>query len=457
MRTKTLIILVLATLAQAQTWPSGAISDPSAGAKPVSAGYFRLAGFGAQLSNETWQDNRSGAGFELGIGHSLALSGSTSNRDLSGKGAFQNGAEDARLGLSLWPLSYKERVEFGINGQLMLPTGFRDEQSYYDSTTNQVVTLPAYSLEQSAGQLSFGTNWTPSRAAELNAFMGYFGTSDNSEQALRWGLGMSLTPFGKRIGASVAYGQSITRVGHLPDTEVLRGGLDIQLPWGFGLHPGMYAELEDDPLVGGAVALSFSGRLPRSVFPPQAMERLPEIRSGALLLPQPLSNLPLADNNELWKQLQESLAPSFEVVLPLASLDRPGLPFDEMNRASFWNTMAAIGAAHPEMRWLLITHVENETVSRANGLSIPLIISQPQIEAACKLRIQLIDLYEQTAYPERIVMATAVMNDGLRSPLLSTVEKEKVSAVRAREITLAAYRNAGREVSLSLPPREEGE
>ncbi len=94
--------------------------------------------------------------------------------------------------------------------------------------------------------------------------------------------------------------------------------------------------------------------------------------------------------------------------------------------------MAAIGAAHPEMRWLLITHVENETVSRANGLSIPLIISQPQIEAACKLRIQLVDLYEQTAYPERIVMATAMMNDGLRSPLLSSIESEKVSVANAR-------------------------
>ncbi|MBK6765451.1 MAG: hypothetical protein IPG71_03745 [bacterium] len=457
MKTKTLIILVLASLAQAQSWPSGAVPDLSAGAKPVSAGTLRVAGFGAQLENETWQDQRMGLGLELGIGRGLALSAGSSNRDVSGHGAFQNGAEDARLGLGFWPLSYKESVHFGINGQLYLPTGFRDEQSYYDSTTNSVITLPAYSLKQTAGQLSLGTAWIPSRAAELSAFMGYFGTSNNSEQAFRWGLGLSLTPFGRTIGASVAYAQSITRTGSLPDTEVLRGGLDVQLPWGFGLHPGLYAELEEDPLMGGALALSFTRRLPRSVFPERAVDPAPAYREGALLVPPPLSTLPMADNDALWTQLRDALTPSFEVVLPLASLDRPGLPFDEMNRASFWNTMAAIGAAHPETRWLLITHVDNESVSRENSLAIPLLFSKPQIEAECKLRIQLIDLFEQTAYPERMVLATAAKNDGLRSPLLSSVEKEKVSLERARETMLAAYQQAGREVSLSLPPRAEGE
>lgn len=457
MRTKTLIILVLAGLAQAQSWPSGAIPDPLAGAKPVPVGHLRLVGFGAQLENDVWQDQRMGLGFELGLARGLSLSAASGNRDVSGRGAFQKGAEDARLGLNVWPLSYKERVNFGLNGSLILPTGFRDEQSYYDSTTNAVVHLPAYSLEQTAGQLSLATVWSPSRAAELNAFFGYFGTSDNSEQAFRWGTQLSLTPFGKRVGANIAYGQSLTRVGNLPDTEVLRGGLDIQLPWGFGLHPGVYAELEDDPLMGGALALSFQTRLPRSVFPPRDLAPMAPMREGAILVAPPLSDLPLADNDELWFQLRESMKNSFDVVQPLPSLDRPGLPFDEMNRTSFWNTMAAISAAYPSTRWLLITHVEDESVVRDNGLTIPLILTQPQIEAACKLRIQLIDLYEQSAYPERIVMATAMMNDGLRSPLLSSLEKEKVSVSQAREITMRAYRNAGREAALSLPPREDGE
>lgn len=457
MRTKTLIILVLAGLAQGQSWPSGAISDPLAGGKPVPVGHLRLVGFGAQLANDVWEDNRMGVGFEIGLANGLALSAASGNRDISGRGAFQNGAEDARLGLSVWPLSYKERLSFGFNGQLMLPTGFRDEQSYYDSTANAVVSLPAYSLEQTAGQLSLGSVWSPSRAAELNAFFGYFGTSDNSEQAFRWGTQLTLTPFGKKIGVNVAYGQSITRVGNLPDTEVLRGGLDIKLPWGFGLHPGVYAELEDDPLMGGQIALSFERRLPRSVFPPQGMTPMAPMREGAILVAPPLSDSPMANNDELWFQLRESMKTSFDVVQPLPSLDRPGLPFDEMNRTSFWNTMAAIGAAYPSTRWLLVTHVEDETVARGNGLSIPLIISQPHIEAACKLRVQLIDLYEQTAYPERIVMATAIMNDGLRSPLLSSIEDEKVSVSQAREITMRAYRNAGKEVALSLPPREDGE
>ncbi|MCL4305458.1 hypothetical protein KJZ99_06060 [bacterium] len=457
MKAKTLIILLLAGMVQAQTWPSGAVSDPGSGAKPVPAGWFKLAGFGASLSNEIWEDNRFGASFELGVARGLALSAATSNRDLAGRGAFQNGAEDARLGLAVWPLSYKDKLAFGFNGNLILPTGFRDEQSFYDSTTNQVISLPAFSLEQTSGQLSVGTAWTPSRAAELGAFAGYFGTSDNREQAMRWGMTLALTPFGERIGASLAFAQSITRTGRFPDTEVLRGGVDIQLPWGFGLHPGMYAELEDDPMVGGALALSFTNRLPLSVFPPKPYPRLPEVRQGAVLVPPPLSKLALSDNDALWSQLRESLTTSFDIVQPLASLDRPGLLFDEMNRTSFWNTMAAIGAAYPNVRWLLITHVDDESVSRAQGISIPLIVSQPQWEAACKLRVQLIDLYEQTAYPERIVMATAMMNDGLRSPLVSTIEKEKLSVERAREITLKAYQNAGREVALSLPPREEGE
>ncbi len=457
MKAKTLIILVLAGLVQAQSWPSGAISDPALGAKPVPVGMFRLAGFGSQLANDIWEDNRMGVAFEVGLASGLGLSAATSNRDVAGRGAFQNGAEDARLGLSVWPLSYKERLAVGLNGHLILPTGFREQESYYDSTRNEVISLPAYSLKQTAGQLSLGTTWTPGRAAKLSSFFGYFGTSDNLEQAMRWGMQLSLTPFGDRVGASMSYAQSITRVGNLPDTEALRGGLDFQLPWGFGVHPGVYAELENDPLMGGIVTLSYQGRMPLSVFPPKALAPMAPIRNGALLVAPPLSTLPMADNDELWYQLRESMKASFDVVMPLPSLDRPGLPFDEMKRANFWNTMAAISAAYPNMRWLLVTHVENETVVRGSSVSIPLIVSKPKIEAACKLRVQLIDLFEQTAYPERTVMATAILSDGLRSPLLSTVEKEKVSLSQAREVTMKVYRKAGQEVALTLPPSGEDE
>jgi hypothetical protein len=457
MKAKTLIILVLVGMVQAQTWPSGAISDPSLGAKPVPAGYFRLAGFGSSLSNDTWEDSRMGASFEIGVARGLALSASSSNRDLAGRGAFQNGAEDAKLGLAVWPLSYKDRLSFGVNGNLILPTGFRENESYYDSTSNSVIDLPAYSLKQTGGQLSLGGAWAPGRAAELSAFFGYFGTSDNSDQALRWGMGLSLTPFGERVGASVAYGQSITRVGKLPDTEVLRGGLDVKLPWGFGLHPGVYAELEDDPMIGGMLGLSFTSRLPRSVYPPRAIPQLAPFRDGSLLVAPPISTSQMSDNDELWYQLREAMKSSFDLVMPLPSLDRPGLPFDATNRESFWNSMAAIHAAYPSMRWLLVTYVDDETVVRGTSLSIPLIVSKPKIEAACKLRVQLVDLVEQKAYVERTVLATAMMNDGLRSPFLSTVENEKVSMSQAREVTKRVYRNAGREVALSLPPREVGE
>ena len=91
MRTKTLIILVLAGLAQGQSWPSGAISDPLAGGKPVPVGHLRLVGFGAQLSNDVWEDNRMGVGFEVGLADGLALSAASGNRAISGLGAFQHG------------------------------------------------------------------------------------------------------------------------------------------------------------------------------------------------------------------------------------------------------------------------------------------------------------------------------------------------------------------------------
>ncbi len=457
MKAKILILLLLVGSLEALSWPSGARPDLSAGGKPVPAGHFRLSGFGAQLTNDTWDDQRLGIRFELGVARGLALDLASGSRDVSGHGAFQNGAEDMRIGLALWPLSYKDKLSLGVSGHLLLPTGFRDGQSYYDSTTNAVVSLPAFSLEQTAGQFALGGAWTPGRAAELSGYLGYFGTSDNSEQALRWGMNFALMPFGKRIGASMGYAQSITRVGKLPDTEALRAGLDIQLPWGFALHPGIYAELESDPLMGGAVGLSFTSRMPRSVFPPRPMPKSAPLRTGAIMLPPPLAESPMAGNQELWNELREGLAPAFEYVVPLESLDRPGLPFDEMNRASFWNSMAALHAAYPNVRWLLITHVEDETVTRDRGLGIPMLVAQPKLEAACKLRVQLVDLFEQTAYPERTVLATAMMSDGVKSPLLSTIEDEKISVAQTREITLLAYRNAGREVALALPPREDGE
>jgi hypothetical protein len=105
----------------------------------------------------------------------------------------------------------------------------------------------------------------------------------------------------------------------------------------------------------------------------------------------------------------------------------------------------------------LITHVENESVSRAAGLSIPLVVTQPTWEATCKLRVQLVDLIELAAYPEQIIEASAIGKEGLRSPMLSSLEKEKLSLERVRELTLEAYRKAGVEIAIALPQRGEGE
>ena len=96
----TLIILALSGLSGAQTWPSGAISDPDAGLPCPPAGTLSLRVSSAMLSNEVWSDNRSKFSICMALGRGLGISAASSFRDISGHGAYQRGIEDTRVGLS---------------------------------------------------------------------------------------------------------------------------------------------------------------------------------------------------------------------------------------------------------------------------------------------------------------------------------------------------------------------
>jgi hypothetical protein len=202
-------------------------------------------------------------------------------------------------------------------------------------------------------------------------------------------------------------------------------------------------------MVGMGIGLSFNAALPTSVFPSQAPPAQPAYRSGVVLVPPPLSDLPMAGIDKLWQELRQGMRASFGKVTPLETLDRPGLPYNE--ESHFWNSISAIAAAYPNAQWLLITHVEGETVNRIAGLSIPLMIEQPTYEAECRLRYQLVDLFAMKSFGEQIVEAKAVRKDGLRLPIFATVEKDVLSMDDSRELTFEAYRKAGREVAMTLP------
>lgn len=446
---KLLILFLFPVLSVAQTWPSGAIVDPATGVPPPDAGRLTVVADGAFLSNDNWTDQRTRAALGLGLSRGLGLMVSTSLRDLAGMDAYQQGIEDTRLGLLVWPVSIAEnRFRCGLNGTVILPTGYRTQESFYDSQADTSGILPPFTLDQTAGEISLGAVWSPSRFGALRTHLGYFGSSDQVHQAFRWGMGIRLTPTGGRHAVEMSYAQSLTRIGEYPDTESLFAGLDLSLGWGFSLMPGVRADLESDPLYGASIGLKFEMGLPsvKSFTGPSG----PRVRE-AVLVPPPQSDLTLSDRDELWNRIREDLEPGFEVVLPLPTLDLPGLPFTERDRSRFWASMAAIAEAHPDVRYLLITSVEKEDVARKPGLSIPLVIHQPTWEAQCRMRMQLIDLYDLLAWNQTVVEGKAVLHESVRFPVLSEPESEVLSMERSRELKQKAYEMAGKEIYNQLP------
>jgi len=449
---KTLIIMALACSAGAQTWPSGAISDPDAGLPCPSAGMLSLRVSGAMLSNDVWSDSRSKFSLCMGLGRGLGISAGSSFRDLSGHGAFQRGVEDTRVGLSYWP-KLVPGFAAGVNGYFAIPTGYRTQESYYDQASNSAQTLPAFSLEQTAGELYTGAVWSLAPAAEVNAFAGYFSTSDKVQQAFRWGLGASIAPFGPRVTAEFGYGQSLTRTGDFPGTETFAAALVVNVVHCFSLAPGMWADLSDDPLYGASLGLRLCAPVARmtvqedhTATPAYPLPRL----GGTVLVPPPLSGRDLADGSELWQCIQGGVVETFDEVTALPTLDVPGLPFNDESDESMQRSVRALAGSHPEADWVLISRVEREDISRGRGLKIPLLMEQPAWTAQCRLRVRLVNLRSGETHFLEVVEARATHRG---DPLLTAVaaaDKEVLSMSASRELTFEVYREAGRVIAREL-------
>jgi hypothetical protein len=447
-----LIFLALTSAVWGQTWPSGAIFVPESGLPGPEAGKLRLSIGGAMLRNDTWTDTRTRLGFAVGLGHGVGLSLSSGAREVRGCGAFQQGIEDSRLGLSFWP-RISDRLSAGLNANFIVPTGFRKQESYYDGLHDTTGLLPTFSIGQTGGEVYSGLLMSLGPSADVNAFAAYFSTADRAEQAFRWGLGTRLAPLGPRWSAELSYGQSIVREGKYPDTEMFSAALAVRLPWGFTIVPGMTADLDNEPVYGGSLGLRFESRFPGGILPPRKAEIVEErLRlSGRVLVAPPLTALDLADRNQLWHSIQEELHGTFDEVLPLESLDLPGLPYDDRTAAALGASIRAIADAHPEAQWLLIARVVHEDVERRGGLRIPLVVSRPEWRAECRLQVRLVNLQTCAAHAEHIIDGVAVSHKPPLLPAVSAPENEVLSMAESRDLTFKAYREAGRVIARELP------
>ncbi|MBI5060305.1 hypothetical protein HZB60_11060 [candidate division KSB1 bacterium] len=449
-------MLVLTGVAAAQGWPSAAYVSPEAGLPPVLRGHLWMGYGGEFLHDDLWQDTRHKFNINIGLTDHVGLAMSGSSRDLSGLGAFQKGPEDSRLGLSYWPINSKDRpLRIGFNSNFVLPTGYRDQELYYDSLSATGGVLPSFSMKQTGGELFLGGLWNPATVAEVNAFGGYFASSDRLEQSFRWGSRLWLAPFGPRIAAELGFAQSFTRIGTMPNTQVMSSGLAITGPWGFQIAPGFSADLADEPVYGFNIGLRFEGRLSRQLFPERSGAPRIAHHEGTILIAPPMASVPLADRDELWKALLHELEPAFDNVEPLSSLDLPGLPYDGSTNTAFWNTVEAIALANPDVRWLMITDVDHEAVAAGGGVRVPLLFSQPKWRAECRARVRLIHLGALEMAADRVMTARAEQRTAAKLSFVSSDEQRGLSLAESRALTLDAYQRFGKQLAGTLDIQDQ--
>ena len=448
--TTLLIILILASTACAQVWPSGALCGSESGSPSAPVGEFTLSASGGILNGGHWHDSRARMYADLGLGHGLGLSLATSLRDLHGFGAYVKGVEDTRLGMSFWP-EYSPTLRVGLNGFLTVPTGYRKQEWYYDSEADTNLLLPSLSLKQTGGEIYTGLAWSIAPAADLRLFGGYFSTSDRTEQAFRWGVGTIIAPFGKRCWGELNFSQSISRSGSLPTTQTLDATVPFTAGAGIIAVPGIWADLDDVPMYGLSLGLRFEAIVPGLAVPkPPHITVTPARIAGVVLVAPPQSDVTLADGKELWQTIQEGVSGSFDEMKPIATLDFPGLPYDSRAEEPPTATIQALALAHPEADWLLVSRVVNEDVSRQNGLSVPLVVSQPLWAAKCKLKIQLVDLRGERVCRTQIIEGHAEKKDDPQLAALSSGDTSYLGQSASRTLTLEAYRDAAREIAREL-------
>jgi hypothetical protein len=445
-----ILLLILAGSSFAQPPPDGAAVGPFARAKALPGQAVRLEVGAQDLSSEVWQDRYTGLRLALGLGRRAELLVVANQRQVHGYDASKSGLADTRVGLKWCAWSDEEKgLAIGFLGLGTVPTGSRDEITYYDTETGQDRLAPDFSLEQAGGEGRVLLDWTPGPGATLTGSVGYFSSSDRSQQALRWDLGARLELGFNRFFSELAYQSSQSRSRPLPSDCRFAADLGVRIGWGFSLLPGIRATFSDEPLWGTAVTLRIDGRVPlRLKTAPKALISRHE---GVVLVPPPQPEGASSDEVELWRQVQEGVSSSFETVEGIALPPVPGLPELTETGVEFWRGVRYVRRNHPEARWLMVTRVEREQIVPVDQIAVPVLATVPTWEAMCRLQVRLVDLELLSVTYEETIVGTAVQHKPVRFMGIPADDMEGVlSFDERRSLTLRAYADAGSKLRESL-------
>ena len=447
-----IILLIFAGTGWAQPRSDTAISSAFAEAEALPAQAFRVQ-FGTQdLKGDFWADKRSNLSIQFGLGRQVELLVANGHRQLQGYESFKKGLGDVRLGLKWCALHPQgpEGLRLGFLGLCSIPSGYREQLTYYDSEAGEEKALPDFSLGQNAGEARILVDWIPSAGATLTGNLGYFSSSDRLMQAMRWGIGARLELGFRRLFSEFSYQNSTSRtVSTLLSDDGAEAMLGFRIGWGFSLLSGIRADMNDETLWGAAFALRFDGRIP--LMQKTGNKSSFMIRQGMVLVAQPQSTEPLMEADELWFHIQEGIAQSFETAKPVQLSDLPGYSCASGNSTPFWNHISTLRHDYPEARWLLLTQLEREEITAQEHVAIPLLATIPSWEANCRLKVRLIDLQLLSLISERTVEGNAVWKRPVRLFGAAADDAEQVLTFDdRRHLTLQAYADAETKLRESL-------
>jgi hypothetical protein len=445
-----ILLFILAGSSFAQPRSDGAAVGPFTRAKALPGQAVRLEVGAQDLSSEIWQDRYTGLRLALGLGRRAELLVVANQRQVHGYDASKSGLADTRMGLKWCAWSREDKgLAIGLVGLGTVPTGSRDEITYFDTEAGQELLAPDFSLEQAGGEGRVVLDWTPGPGATLTGSIGYFSSSDQSQQALRWDLGARLELGFNRFFSELAYQNSQSRSRSFPSDCRFAADLGVRIGWGFSLLPGIRAILSDDPLWGTAVTLRIDGRVPLRLK--TAEKALLSRHEGVVLVPPPQPKGASSDEAELWRQLQEGVSSSFQTVEEIALPPVPGLPELTETGVEFWQGVRHVRRNHPAARWLMVTRVEREQIVAVDQIAVPVLATVPTWEAMCRLKVRLVDLELLSVAYEETIVGTAVQQKSVRLKGMPEDDAQgMLSFDERRSLTARAYAEAGSRLRESL-------
>jgi len=447
-----IILLIFAGTGWAQPRSDAAIPSSFADAEVLPVQAFRVQIGTQDLSGDFWQDRRSNLSIGFGLGRQVELLVANGHRQLEGYEAFKRGLGDVRLGLKLCALHPQgnEGIRLSLLGLCSIPSGYREQLTYYNSETGQEEAMPDFSLGQNAGEARILLDWMPSSGATLTGNLGYFSSSDRLMQAMRWGIGARLELGFQRLFSEFSYQNSTSRtVSTLLSDDGAEAMLGFRVGWGFSLLSGIRADMNDETLWGAAFALRFDGRIP---LPQKSRVKSSlMMRQGLVLVAQPQSTETLMEADELWFHIQEGLNQSFETAKPVHLSDLPSDFSASGNNTPFWHRISDVQHDYPEARWLLLTQLEREEITAQEHVAVPLLATIPSWEANCRLKVRLIDLQLLSLISERTIEGNAIWKRPVRLFGASADDAEQVLTFDdRRHLTLQAYADAEIKLRKSL-------